>query len=67
MAKTLAIVLSVLMFASLLLVFAVFCHGLYARHQMNRYKRLVENSPAASKRSRTVAKETEVPVDTVRG
>lgn len=46
MAKMLGIGLAALMFAVLLLVLAAFCHGLYARRQMRRYKRLAEPSPA---------------------
>jgi len=51
MAKIFGIGLAVLMFASLLVVLAVFCHGLYARRQMNRYKQLAEKAPVAARRA----------------
>lgn len=56
MAKLLGIGLAVLMLVSLLVMLVVFVHGLYARRQMNRYKRVAEGLP---KPSRPKAKEAD--------
>lgn len=40
MAKALGITLAILFLLSLLIALGVFTHGLYARWQMQRYKRL---------------------------
>lgn len=52
MAKAFGIGLAVLMLTSLLLALAVFCHGLYARRQMQRYKHLAEHSPTPVRQAR---------------
>jgi|GEM_PF-5752759 len=50
MAKTLVIGLAVLGLLSLLAVLLAFGHGLWARFQMHRYKRLAEARPASRQR-----------------
>lgn len=55
MGKTLALVLAILALASLIAAIALFFHGLWARRQMNRYKRLAEASPGKKPRLRETA------------
>jgi len=59
MAKILGIGLAVLMFVALLVMLAVFVHGLYARRQMNRYKRVAESLPKAPRPARGAREQAE--------
>lgn len=56
MAKSVAIGLAVVCLIALFATLAVFCHGLWARHQMNRYKRIADSLPTAQGRRRSAAK-----------
>ncbi len=56
MAETAAIALAMLCLIALIATLGVFCHGLWARHQMTRYKRIVDRMPAAKGRSKPAPK-----------
>ena len=59
MAKWLGIGLAVLMHVALLVMLTVFVHGLYARRQMNRYKRVAESLLKAPRPARAAREQAD--------